>query len=453
MKGRLWGGLLVMVLGFSQAQVEGLEVQDSVVFPVFSDSVIAQRLEGLSADLPLCFHSKIRPFVDYFTIKDRAYTLKVMARAPRFFPMLSAALKQHGLPDELKYLAVIESGLNPKARSRMGAVGLWQFMPATGKRFGLSYDYYLDERMDPAQATEAACRYLKELYTTFQDWELALAAYNCGPGNVRRAIRRSGYKKGFWAIERYLPRETRSYVPQWLAIIYAMRHAEHHELVAEEVSDRAAEVLALLQDPCVVPVHQYVNLDLLAKALDVPVAVLVALNPMLKRKAVPAHYRDYPLRIPASKWTLFEGERVAILDHVKEKGAEALLAERSKVRIFYRVRRGDVLGSIAQRYHVRLSDLRMWNGIGRNNLIRVGQRLELYTQARYVAEGTPVGSHVPAQRKFKTGVVAPAEYKVQRGDTLWDISRKYKDLTIQKIKDLNHLKNSQLKIGQRLKLS
>ncbi|MCA6410127.1 MAG: lytic transglycosylase domain-containing protein, partial [Cytophagales bacterium] len=177
--------------------------------------LIAERLSSLQGIIELTYNSKVQSFIDYFTIRDREYTRMVQRRKDLYFPLFEKKLKEYGLPDELKYLSIIESGLNPRVMSRARAVGLWQFMSGTGRYMGLSNDWYIDERMDPEKSTDAACRYLAQLYSNFGDWQLALAAYNSGPGTVRNAIRRSGYKKNFWEVYARLPRETKSYVPQF----------------------------------------------------------------------------------------------------------------------------------------------------------------------------------------------------------------------------------------------
>ena len=183
--------------------------------------LVADRLSCLQQTIPLPYNSNIHGFINFFTIRNREYTRLMLRRKDLYFPIFEKYLAKYNLPQELKYLSVIESGLNPRAISRASAVGLWQFMSFTGRYFNLYSDWYFDDRMDPEKSTEAACLYLKQLHSMFKNWELALAAYNSGPGTVNRAIRRSGYKRTFWEIYNYLPRETRSYVPQYVAIIYA----------------------------------------------------------------------------------------------------------------------------------------------------------------------------------------------------------------------------------------
>ena len=280
-----------------------------------------------------------------------------------FFPLFEFYLEKYGLPEELKYLSIVESGLNPRAISRAGAGGLWQFMPYTGRSYGLHQDFYIDERFDPEKATEAACRYMKMLYNMFGDWELAMAAYNSGPGNVRKAIRRSGYKKNFWEVYRYLPRETRSYLPQYVAILYVLNYSEEYNLTADN-SEYMMDFDTLLVD-------NFINLKVLAEELDICYSDLDRLNPAIKRFALPESSKKYPVKIPSDKIGILRQNREAILHSTSLTGKNELelLAKKTpgstygRERIVYRVRSGDVLGTIAERFHVRISDIKKWNNI------------------------------------------------------------------------------------------
>jgi membrane-bound lytic murein transglycosylase D len=411
--------------------------------PDLSFDEVEYRLMNMESGVPLSYNKVVKSFIDYFTVRDREYTKLMMQRVNLYFPIFEYYLEKHGLPDELKYLSIIESGLNPTARSRVGAAGLWQFMPSTGRLFKLHQDFYIDERLDPYKSTEAACIYMKSLYNQFKDWELVLSSYNAGPGKVRRAIRRSGYKKTFWEIYDYLPRETRSYLPQFVAMIYVLNHQQDHNLRVDQ------ELYPIKTDT--IHISNYADLKSIAQQLNVCYEDIVNLNPSLKRGAVPPHARNFPLRIPVDKMPLLAANKKQILDSAAVNGEEELarLARnepgstygRHKVR--HRVRSGEVLGSIAQHYQVRVTDIRKWNNIS-GNLIRAGQSLDIWIG--------PQMQQAVASTKASTPQDIPASktHLVQPGDTLWEISLQYKGLTIEKLKELNNLQNSKIKPGQTL---
>lgn len=410
----------------------------------FNYDLVADRLSCIEKDIPLNFNERVYAFINYFAVKDRNYTRLMIQRKNIYFPIFEKYLAEYGLPDELKYLSIIESGLNPKAVSSAKAVGLWQFMPLTGSYFKLHQDFYIDERMDPEKATIAACQYLKQLHGMFNDWELAIAAYNTGPGNIRKAIRRSGYKKSFWEIWPWLHRETRSYLPQLVAMIYVMNYAEEHNLYPEEIE--------YLTKYDTVLVNNYVHLGTLAGQLNLCEDDLEKLNPHLKHNAVPHGAGNYAIRVPFDvKPSLIEN-RLAILDSASKVGKERLefLARNTigstygRDKIVYRVRSGDVLGVIARRYGVRVSDIKKWNNL-RSNMIRVGQPLAIWINGD---SGATTHSTVANSQSIPASKV----HVVQPGDTLWDISRRYEGLTIEKIKKLNNLTDGRIKPGQKLKL-
>ncbi|MFL5730524.1 MAG: transglycosylase SLT domain-containing protein [Cytophagaceae bacterium] len=425
--------------------------------PDVPDELIADRLSCLEKEIKLTYNKRIRGFIDYFTVRNRNYSLVMERRKNVYFPIFEEALKRHNMPDELKYLSIVESGLNPKAYSRAGAAGLWQFMPSTGKMYSLHQDQFIDERMDPYESTEAACKYLRELYNIFHDWELALASYNCGPGNVRRAIRKSGYKDGFWEIYNYLPAETRGYVPQFVAVVYSMNHLKDHNIFADSLEYPIAFDTIRL--------NQHTNLDILCSNLNICKEDFQKLNPALKKNIVPDNL-NYAIRIPADKIELLTLNRAAIMDSCKAKAEDINIALKAPVPVttasagqkktIYVVKNGDVLGKIADRNHVSVTNLKKWNNI-KGNTIRSGQKLVIYKNG---------GAALPATRNLaststskpiaktgsKTGSIPHVHY-VQPGDTLWTISKKYNNLSIEKIKKLNNLKGNEIKPGMKLVLS
>lgn len=414
------------------------------------EKIIAARLKVLQNEVKLTYNKKIKSFIDYFLVRNQRYTVMVERRRGVYFPMFEEILKQQKMPDEIKYLAIVESGLNPRAISPAGAAGLWQFMTFTGKQFGLKQDEFIDERLDPAKSTVAACRYLRELYNTFHDWELALASYNCGPGNVRRAIRRSGYKDSFWEIYNFLPQETRSYVPQFVALTYVMNHMKDHQIVADSLE------YAVVTDT--VTVHQYVDLTTLAEELNLCSDELRKLNPSLKKGVLSGTY-PYQIRIPIQKMADFYLNKTYILDacakHVDRvdvkppavvtRTTTSTTSSSGQVKTYYTVKSGDVLGSIATRNGVTVTDLKKWNGLS-SNTIRVGQRLIIYKR------GSGTSSTTTRTTSTTGGSSTTATYyTVKSGDSLWSISQKT-GVPVDKLKKLNGLTSGNIKPGQKLKL-
>ncbi|MDH5398560.1 MAG: LysM peptidoglycan-binding domain-containing protein [Cyclobacteriaceae bacterium] len=466
-------GISIFILVFSMAlnELQAQEVFDSlninnefltpppaetenITYIPANDSYefIQDKLSCLENEIPLLYNDKVHAFVNHFAYKDRAFTEKALRRKEAYFPVYEKYLRQYGLPDELKYLSIIESGLNPRARSHARAVGLWQFMSYTGRSFGLHQDDYIDERMDFERATEAACKYLAQLYKMFGDWELALAAYNTGPGNVQKAMRRSGKKK-FWDIYPYLHRETRAYLPQFVAILYVVKQHEEYNFHSIE-PDYLPEFDTIM-------VRKYLHLGTLAQQLNLCPEELEVLNPGLRWNAFPDSEKLYPVRIPIQSVDQLKANRLAILDsagQIDKKKIQYLAGNYEgstygKNKIVYRVRSGDVLGKIASRHKVKVADLKRWNNL-HSDMIRVGQRLDIWLKPGAYVPKTPVvaKSTQPVPTPVTVDGNGIKTYIVQPGDTLWDISKKFNGLSIEKIKKLNGLNSDNIKPGQTLKI-
>lgn len=343
------------------------------------DSVYRERLKALPFVIEVPYNSIVRAFINRY-IRSSQRLAALSRKAEYYFPMFEDALCRYDLPYELCYLAVIESALNPQVHSHVGAAGLWQFMPSTGKLYGLEINSLIDERLDPFKATEAACRFLKSLYGTFGDWNLAIAAYNCGPGNVNKAIHRSG-KRDFWSIYPYLPRETRSYLPLFIAASYVMNYADAHGICPAEV-DRT-----MLSDT--IMIHQYLHLAQVSSVMDIPIDELRRLNPQYTRDVIPGGVKSYALCLPIQR----AGQFIDLQDSIASfRAAELIYNRRAEIELlhkqslnggytsggvtYYKIKNGDTLGAIAKRFHVSVKQLRKWNGL-KNDNIRAGKTLRI----------------------------------------------------------------------------
>jgi|SRR5690554_449716 len=441
------GQELVDFLNVMQADEELILPQyDFDHIPDFTYDEVKERVDAMSTEMPFELNETIFSFINYFTVRNRAYSRMILERKDTYLPLFEDALERHGMPDDIKYLAIIESGLNPKAVSRVGAMGLWQFMPATGREYKLYVNSHVDDRMDPELATEAAVKYLKALHRMFGDWEVALAAYNCGPGNVRKAIRRSGGKKTFWGIYDYLPRETRSYIPQFQAIMYVLRYAEEHNIILEN------SAFPLVHEK--VKLGTKIDLEQFSQLSGICIEDLEELNPSILKRQIPQSHTHYALKIPKSKAGFLAENQEWIMDSLSLR-SNILLADNVEEidepyalpahRIIYRVRQGDALGTIAQKHNTTVANLKKWNSLT-SNMIKVGQNLSIYSENDALSNAlvsNNTESSNPNQSNNKV-------YTVQPGDSLWLISRKMEGVTIDQLKKLNNLNNNQIKPGQRL---
>lgn len=427
--------------GIEQEEVV-MPTYDYEYIPDFTYDDVKKRVEAMPAKMEFELNETIFGFIDYFTVRNRDYSRMVLARKDIYFPLFEEVLSRHQMPEEIKYLAIIESGLNPRARSRVGAMGLWQFMPATGGEYKLYVNNHIDDRMDPELATEAAIKYLKALHRMFGDWEMALAAYNCGPGNVRKAIRRSGGKKTFWGIYNYLPRETRSYIPQFQAIMYVFQYADEHNLILEEPTFPMAHEKIRFENE--------LNLEHLAQISGICIEDLEELNPSILDRKIPDSNKHFDLKVPEVKAQFLADNREWIADSLNLK-AEQLIALQPEIqkkpipqgaeRIAYRIRSGDALGTIAQKHNTSVANLKKWNGLT-SNVIKPGQVLTIYS-----SNSSFESSVVSASNNDQQGAKV---YTVQPGDSLWLISRRMEGVTIDLIKKLNNLNNNEIKPGQKL---
>ena len=368
----------------SASVIDEMAIDSANIVSEYPDSVYMRRLASMNSLIDLPFNSVVRNYINVYTQRRKGQVCVMLGLAEYYFPIFEAMLDKYQIPLELRVLPVIESALNPRAVSRVGATGLWQFMYATGRRYGMTINSYVDERRDVLASTEAAARYLRDLYGIYQDWTLVIAAYNCGPGNVNKAIRRAGGKRTYWDIYYYLPKETRGYVPAFIAASYIM------EFYAEHGITPCPMEFSHLTDT--VNVKGKIHLQQIADVLELPIKQLRDLNPQYKHDLLPSN--DYnSLRLPFASVGDFIDREAEIKAY---KGAEFLKPMSIKEpaaldgvsyytvqgggnAVRYKVRSGDVLGSIAKRYHVTVEQLRQWNGI-RGNMIKAGQTLLIYSK-------------------------------------------------------------------------
>lgn len=409
-------------------------------------ALLKERLAKINETTPfhLAYNPALEKIIKSYLKNRRKYYPNFMARAAYYFPMIEKYLDQYDIPLEMKYLALVESALKPKAKSRVGATGLWQFMYPTGKQYKLKVSSYVDERQDPLKATIAACNYLNDLYKIFGDWDLALAAYNSGPGNVSKAIRRSGGYKNYWNIRPYLPRETAGYVPAFYATMYLFTYAQEHQLTGSAPSIHFFETDTI-------HIKKTVSFDQITEQTGIETAMLQFLNPEYKLDIIPfIKGKEYTLRIPKKQVDIFlknEIELYALVDADAAKREKPLpqYFEMDK-RIRYRVKNGDYLGKIAYKYGVRVSDIKRWNGLKNTNL-KIGQRLSIYPKRLRV----PKPSKTSAINK--TTKETPTIYIVKKGDSLWTIAKKFKKVSVNQIKEWNNIwSDKNIQPGKKLKI-
>lgn len=434
---------------------------DEPVLPaVVTDSVYIARLSRLHSVIDLPFNSIVRRYIQLYTEDKRDKAENILGLSEYYFPIFEQILDQYGIPLELRYLAVIESALNPRIVSRAGATGLWQFMYGTGRLYGLNVTSTIDDRCDPIKATDAAARHLRDLYNTFNDWTLAIAAYNCGTGNVNKAIRRSG-RHDFWGIYHYLPRETRGYVPAFIGAAYMMSYSKEHGLKAPKYDFKRYFSYDTVH------VNQWMHFDQIAAVTGIPVASLRDLNPQYRRDIVPGNERTCTLKLPVEYISSYIAGEDSIPQHLAgEYNPKTMVAPaeftayapKGKTKIVHRVKKGDVLGTIATRYGVRVQDLKHWNAL-RSNYIREGQKLSVYVNpnkaARYADQSAGAGKSTAAQELSSSPQSDFLYYQVKAGDTLWSISQQYKYLgiTASDLMSLNNMSTStKIVPGQTIKI-
>ena len=432
---------------------------------VACDSVYVDRLSRLNSIIELPYNGVVRNCIDLYVDRRRTTVEYMLGLESFYFPMIEQALDQYGLPDELKYLAIVESALNPAALSRAGASGLWQFMLATGKQYGLEVNSLVDERRDPLKATYAACEYFKDLYRIYGNWTLALAAYNCGPGNVNKAIRRANGSTDYWQIYPFLPRETRSYVPLFIAATYVMNYYAHHQLRPVKTN------LPIVTDT--VMVTQNVHFDQIAEVLRIEKDLIRALNPQYKRDIIPGNSQPRAIKLPVLQAYAFIENEDSIVNYRKDE----LFANRMYVdvgggggggetaatteRILHRVKRGEDMRKISAKYGVSIASIRKWNGL-KSNRLEAGNRLIIYSESEGYASST---SSSPSDAAIQTALASArthgtnesggkyGTYRVKTGDSLYSIAKQYPNCSLFDLMRINNMEgNPEVVEGQIIKV-
>ncbi|MES2622039.1 MAG: transglycosylase SLT domain-containing protein [Bacteroidota bacterium] len=448
----------------------------SELIPRYSQAEIKDKMKLIPTLVPLNYNTQVQAFIDLFAYKRRGLMARCLANSQIYFPVFEEILDRKGLPMELKYLPIVESAFNPISISRAGATGLWQMMYGTGAQMGLDINSYIDERRDPIKATEAAADYLKLLYKMYGDWHLVLAAYNSGPGNVNKAIARAGGVKNFWAIMNYLPAETRSYVPTYIAAVYVMCNYKDYKLVSAEPRRELYAVDTVL-------ITAKVSLTHISNLLSIPVDELQFLNPSVKLGVIPETKNGFPLNLPINYFALFEARKSDIMNDTSLLVKEYLPVAMTSKTIYYKVKKNETISKVASKHGVSVSNIKKWNRL-KNSSVYYGQKLKLiisspaqavsssYAQAfankiiekptdsvvinlavvvaDSTADNAAKGTIKPLQLNKECGCIY---HEVQPGDTLWNIAERYKGLTLDRLKaDNKSLMNRPIKVGEIVKV-
>jgi membrane-bound lytic murein transglycosylase D len=424
-----------------------VDLDTAVLLSNIPDSVYIERLQKMNSFISVPYNSIIRNYIITYTERISKQSESMLGLCRYYMPLIEEIFDQYNLPLELKAMAIIESALNPRAVSRVKAKGMWQFMYGTAIRYNLLINSYVDERLDPIKSCHAAARYLQDAYRMFGDWPLAIASYNCGAGNVNKAIRRAGGSKEIWDVYPFLPRETRGYIPSFIAALYMMNYHKEHQLTPAPIT------LPVHTDT--IKVTKMLHFDQVVHYTGINKQELRDLNPQYLHDIVPGVEREYILRIPYNYTGRFVDNEDSIytykdsvyfspatLKKIKESGST------NSQRITHKVKSGETLSHIAIKYGVKVKDIQRWNGVKSN--IRVGQRLVIYKGGGGPSSSTKSSSSSGVKTSTSGGYVI---YTVKSGDNLWDIAKKFPGVSAQNIMDLNGMnKGSKIYPGMKLKI-
>ena len=431
---------------------------DSVKFESnVPDEVYVERLKKMNSFIQIPYNDIVRNYIIMYSEKMKQRMPYMLGLCKYYMPIFEETFDRHELPVELKAMAIIESAMNPRAESRVGAKGMWQFMYNTAKSYGLHVDSFVDERMDPVKSCEAAALYMYDAYKMFGDWILAIASYNCGPGNVRKAIKRAGGSREFWDIWPYLPRETRYYVPAFVGALYTLEYYKEHGLKPESM------VMPTGVDTLVI--KKQLHLKQVSEITGAPIEDLRNLNPQYRHEIIPGHEREYILRIPYQYTGDFIEHEDTIYKHNAAVFFDPVAIKKIKdggdgVRIVHKVKNGEYLGRIASKYNVSVAKIKKWNNLKSDN-IRVGQSLVIYrggsgpaTSQSSSKSSSSASSNTSASNKTNSSTAAKGHttYTVESGDSFYSIAKNYSGVSAQNIMDYNGLTSSKLKPGMVIKI-
>lgn len=435
-------------------------VDDIVLVSDIPDSVIINRLNKMNSFIKIPYNPIIRNYIVQYTQKMPGRIGNIIGLARYWMPQFEDIFMEYDLPQELKALAVVESALNTRAVSRAKAKGMWQFIASTARHYNLEMTSYVDERFDPIKSCRAAARYLRDAYDIFGDWSLAIASYNCGSGNVNKAIRRSGGGKDFWDVYNYLPRETRGYVPAFVAALYVLTYYPEHNIVPTQIG-LPAHVDTFM-------VNRNLHFGQISENIGVSMEELRDMNPQYLYDIIPGDTHEYQLILPYNYTLAFVDKEKEIYGYkdslyfnpVKMKqisGGSAVASTGSGSYTTYRVKSGDTLGAIARRYGTTVNNIKSWNNL-RSNTIKVGQRLRIYGKGSAPATTTASTAKSSSSSSSGTTVATSSSggfvtYTVKKGDTLWEISNKFDGVTLHDIMTLNGFtKNTKIYPGMKIKI-
>ena len=432
------------------------------------EEIVIQRLEAIQQTVPLDYNKHVKAYIDVYTVRKKELSSKILGRSEYYFPTIEQIFSEEGIPDEMKYLACVESALNPRAVSRKGATGLWQFMYSTGREYGLKISSYTDDRKDIEKSTRASAQYFKRMHIKFGSWLHVIASYNCGPGNVNRAYKRSGRKSNFWDIYPYLPRETRGYVPAYIATVYMMKYYDQFGIYP-----KYDDYLRMAKEE--IRISNKLLIEEVCNGLSIETELLKMMNPVLSGNVVPSDFRLTLPRESLSTFASIEDSLYAIsYRKIKNQPTKQVFVAGLMDRIvpldtnlksvIYTVKEGDNIGFLASWFDVGVRDIRMWNGL-RSNKIILGQELLIYVDRekidhyqRFDLLSKRIKTLLSTDQHKRTLFAKNKDpnynyHKVENGESLWIISRKYPDCSIESIRELNGLPNNNIRPGMYLKVA